>query len=185
MTFLEEVKAFATQCHKGQKRKITNQPYIEHPIEVCEIIKTLTDDENVCAAGLLHDVVEDCGVDPNVIKEKFGDRVYALVMCETEDRFYTTSMAESWEERKADSLLFLKFTKDIDVKKLWLGDKLSNMRSFYKSYLEIGDHILDYLNQKDKSKHYWYYSTIAEYLIELKDYPAYIEYCDLVEKVWK
>lgn len=185
MSLVEEAKAFATLCHEGQKRKLSGLPYIVHPIEVSEIIATITDDENVIAAGLLHDVIEDCGVDPAEIKKRFGTRVYALVMSETEDRFSNKSAEETWHERKEDSLVMLKHTKDQDVLILWLGDKLSNMRSFYATYQKIGNELFNYLHQKDKKEHYWYYKNIALYLKALKDTDAYKEYNKLVNLLFE
>ena len=116
MNVLEEAIQFATEAHQGQMRKLANTPYILHPLEVASIISTLTSDLDTMAAGVLHDTVEDCDVDPKVIKEKFGARVSALVQSETEDKMSTRPAAETWMERKEESLLMLGLTKDKDVK---------------------------------------------------------------------
>lgn len=185
MNVLEEAIKFATDAHSGQIRKMTNTPYILHPLEVAAIISTMTADLDVMAAGVLHDTVEDCGVDPKEIKRLFGARVSALVQSETEDRTAVNkTKAESWMERKEESLLILKLTKDIDVKRLWLGDKLSNMRSFYREYQKKGDDMWLALNQKDKSKQEWYYRSIIENIGELSDTAAYKEFCELVNKIF-
>ena len=181
---LNEAIKFATDAHAGQVRKLVFTPYILHPAEVAAIISTMTLDEDVMIAGLLHDTIEDCGVDPREIKEKFGARASALVQSETEDKLSNRPAAETWQERKEESLLMLKHTKDLDVKILWLGDKLSNIRSFYREHQTSGDAIWQALNQKDPKMHKWYYETIAEYLKELADTAAYAEYVELVEKVF-
>lgn len=183
-TVLEEAIFFATEAHHGQVRKMADTPYILHPLEVASIISTITHDQEVMAAGLLHDTVEDCGVDPKEIKEKFGARVAALVQSETEDKLSDRPASETWQQRKEESLVMLENTKNIDVKILWLADKLSNMRSFYREYMRQGDRIWEYLNQKDKKMHAWYYRTIAENLKEFSTYAAYQEYVELVEKVF-
>lgn len=80
---------FASSKHWGQKDK-SGQPYILHPIRVMFIIqKELTIHpeklpagttlENLMVAGLLHDVVEDCGVTLNEIEELFGPVVREIV----------------------------------------------------------------------------------------------------------
>ncbi|MCF0113719.1 MAG: bifunctional (p)ppGpp synthetase/guanosine-3',5'-bis(diphosphate) 3'-pyrophosphohydrolase, partial [Erysipelotrichaceae bacterium] len=69
---LDDAIIFATKCHSGQLRKIVNTPYILHPLEVATIISTMTPDEDLMIAGLLHDVIEDCNVDPKEIKNRFG-----------------------------------------------------------------------------------------------------------------
>lgn len=179
-----EAIAFATQAHAGQIRKMANTPYILHPMEVASIIATMTADEDVMIAGLLHDTIEDCDVDPRVIKDKFGARVSALVQSETEDRLSKKPPALTWRARKEESLLMLENTKDRDVKILWLGDKLSNIRSFYREHLKHGDAIFESLHQKDPKVQGWYYKTIAKLLSELSEYAAYTEYTELVERVF-
>ena len=95
MDMLTKAIFFATKAHEGQMRKMTNTPYILHPIEVASIIATITDDQDIMAAGVLHDVIEDCGVDPAVIKELFGPRVSALVQSDSEDRLDPRPASES------------------------------------------------------------------------------------------
>lgn len=181
---LDEAIVFATHAHAGQVRKMANTPYILHPLEVASIIATMTGDENTMAAGVLHDTIEDCDVDPKEIKRRFGARVSALVQSETEDKLSERPPADTWMERKEDSLLMLRNTKDEQVKILWLADKLSNMRSFYREYCQKGNEIFQALNQKDPAMHGWILPNHCRYLESLKDQCAYQEYTELVEKVF-
>ncbi len=181
---LNEAIKFATDAHSEQVRKLSHSPYILHPLEVAAIISTMTDDREIMAAGCLHDTIEDCGVDPKVIKKKFGARVSALVQSETEDKMSYRPANETWMERKEDSLLMLENTKDEAVKILWLGDKLSNLRSFYRAWLKDGDKIWLELNQKDPKMHAWYYRSIAKSIVSLKDSAAYKEYVELIDKIF-
>ena len=181
---LNDAIMFATKAHDGQIRKMANTPYIFHPLEVATIIATMTDDEDTMIAGLLHDTVEDCDVDPKEIRAKFGARVSALVQSETEDRLSSKPPSETWQARKEESLLMLGNTKDREVKILWLGDKLSNIRSFYREHCKKGDEVWKGLHQKDPKMQRWYYVTIAEYLSELSDTAAYKEYVELVNKTF-
>ena len=57
-----EAAAFADKAHKGAFRKGTKIPYITHPMETAVIVSAFTDDEEIIAAALLHDVMEDAGV---------------------------------------------------------------------------------------------------------------------------
>ena len=181
---LNEALTFAAQCHAGQMRKMVNTPYILHPMEVAAIIGTMTTDEDTMIAGLLHDTVEDCDTDPREIREKFGPRVAALVQSETEDKLSDRPPAETWKERKEESLLMLHYTKDRDVKILWMADKLSNIRSFYREHQKQGDAMWQSLHQKDPAMQGWYYKTIAAYLSDLSDTAAYQEYVSLVEAIF-
>ncbi|MCQ2455461.1 MAG: HD domain-containing protein [Clostridia bacterium] len=184
MNVLEEAIIFATKAHEGQTRKSGKTPYILHPMEVANIIATVTDDLETMAAGVLHDTVEDCGVDPKEIREKFGPRVAALVQSDSEDRLSPKPPSETWVERKEESLLMLSNTKDIEVKKMWLGDKLSNIRSFYRIYKEKGPKMWENFHQKDPKIQHWYYKTIADLLSDLSYTDAYKEYVILVGKVF-
>ena len=51
---------FATKVHEGQYRKGTDRPYIVHPMEVGKIVSTMTQDEEIISAAILHDTIEDC-----------------------------------------------------------------------------------------------------------------------------
>lgn len=182
---LDRAIVFATEKHSGQLRKFGNLPYIVHPMEVATIISTITNDRELIAAGMLHDTVEDCNVDPLEIRKLFGPRVAALVASESEDKLSERPPEETWLERKQESLLMLKYTKDMDVKILWLADKLSNIRSFYRVYLEQGDAMWLALHQKDPEMQYWYYKTVAECVTELSDTPAYQEFVIYIKQLFK
>lgn len=184
MTLLDEAIVFATEKHSGQRRKLGKMPYILHPLEVAGIIASITDDEEVMAAGVLHDTIEDCNVDPREIKRRFGPRVSALVQSETEDKMSERPASETWLERKQDTIMILKMTNDMGVKILWLGDKLSNIRSFYRHYLEMGEGLWQKFHQTDPKMHEWYYRTILENLSELSHTEAYKEYAAIVDKLF-
>lgn len=184
MNILEEAIVFATKAHKGQKRKLSGSPYILHPLEVASIIATMTDDLSVMAAGVLHDTVEDCGISPDEIRNSFGDAVAALVASETENKRVELPPESTWCERKEESLKVLKNADDINVKIVWLADKLSNIRSFYREYQKIGKAVWQNLHQKDHDKQGWYYKKVLECITELSDTAAYNEYKELVARIF-
>lgn len=175
---------FATEKHSGQVRKKSSIPYILHPLEVAAIIGGITEDEDIICAGLLHDTVEDTDTTPEEIREVFGSRIYALVASETEDKLSELPPAETWLERKQNSLLVLEYSSEPGVKIMWLADKLSNLRSFYRLYLEMGDDMWQIFNQKDKKKQEWYYRAIADYLSEYSGTTAYEEMCMLIDNIF-
>jgi (p)ppGpp synthase/HD superfamily hydrolase len=77
---IERARAFAAKAHGQQRRKYTDEPYIAHPIEVSMLLMQVGCRPEAIAAGLLHDVVEDCGVTPEEIAAEFGADVARLVM---------------------------------------------------------------------------------------------------------
>ena len=75
MTLFEKAVIFATQCHEGMLRKFDVKQYILHPLEVAVITGNLTNDDEVLAAAVLHDTVEDTPATLENIREEFGERV--------------------------------------------------------------------------------------------------------------
>lgn len=68
---LKDAYEFAEKAHEGQKRD-SGDDFFEHPKAVGLILAELKLDIDTIVAGLLHDVVEDCGVSIDEIKEKFA-----------------------------------------------------------------------------------------------------------------
>ena len=134
MELVSEAIVFAVKAHDGMRRKKSEAPYILHPMEAAVIVGSMTDDQNLIAAAVLHDVVEDADVTLEEVEEKFGKRVRELVESETEDKRADLPPTDTWRIRKEESLTFLKNTSDIDVLMVWLGDKLANMRALYRDY---------------------------------------------------
>lgn len=171
--------AFATKAHEGQLRKGTHLPYILHPMEVGMIVSRMTDDQEIIAAAVLHDTVEDCKeVSLEMIQEEFGEKVARIVASESEDK------SKTWMERKAHTIDFLKQENLRDTKIVALGDKLSNIRSLYGDYKKVGEQIWQRFNMKDKEKQGWYYKGLCEALADLVEFTEYREFCDLVNLVF-
>ena len=184
MSKLTDVIAFAAKAHEGQIRKLNNQPYIFHPCEVGQIVSSMTDDEDVVCAAILHDTVEDTRATLGEIEEKFGKRVAYLVALETEDKRENKDKSKTWRIRKEESLKELENCGDIDAKKIWLGDKLSNIRSMYRTHLLEGDSMWNHFNNKNPEDHEWYYESIMKLLKDLSGYSVYREYCAIVEALF-
>ncbi len=68
---LRHAYAYAAEKHKDQKRR-SGEPYITHPLAVAHILTGLEMDDSTLVAGLLHDVVEDCGVTRDQVAAEFG-----------------------------------------------------------------------------------------------------------------
>ena len=175
---------YALNVHDGVKRKSADIPFILHPMEVATIVSTITENLDVIAAAFLHDTVEDGDVSLEEIKEIFNEEVMELVKSETENKRRDILPEETWQIRKEESLEVLKNSKNINVKILWLADKLSNLRSFYRLYLEKGDKMWQAFHQSDPSKQEWYFRKVYEYTHELKDEAAYKEYGELLDKLF-
>lgn len=78
---VQKALAYATEAHGeiNQRRKYTDEEYIVHPIAVAKIVLRYIDDENVIAAALLHDVVEDTRRTQEDITREFGSVISSYV----------------------------------------------------------------------------------------------------------
>lgn len=169
--------AFATKAHEGQYRKGTRRPYIVHPIEVGEIVASMTKDQEIISAAVLHDTLEDCkGVTQELLAQEFTPRVAWLVARESEDK------SKTWLERKTQTIRSIG-NAVLEVQMIGLADKLSNMRDIDRDYPVLGEELWSRFRMKDKTTIGWYYKGIRDALEKnFAGFPAYEEYCRLIEK---
>lgn len=182
MDKITEAICFVSKAFDGKYRKCEKSPAVLHSLETSVIAQTLTCDQDVVVAAVLHDTVEDAGVTLDEIKEKFGERVATLVNSETENKRVGMNKLETWRIRKEEAIEVLKNTDDLGVKIIFLSDKLSNIRSFYRTKLLYGDKMWDMFNQKDPKQHEWYFKEILSAVPEFKDSIAYQE-CVLLTNI--
>lgn len=77
---IDSAKQFAEDAHKGQWRKFEGQPFVSHPKSVADSVKSLPDSsDEMVAAALLHDTVEDTEATLEEIEDSFGETVASLV----------------------------------------------------------------------------------------------------------
>ncbi len=174
---IDKAVEFAAKAHEGQFRKGTGRPYIVHPLEVKDIVSTLTEDEEVISAAVLHDTIEDCeGVSQRILAQEFSERVAWIVAQESEDKSLT------WMERKRSTIEHLR-NAPREVQMIGLADKLSNIRDIDRDYPVWGEELWSRFRMKDKNTIGWYYKGIRDALkTELGESEAYKEYCKLIEK---
>lgn len=180
---------FAAKAHEGQIRKGTDIPYIVHPMEVASIVATMTSDEEVIAAAVLHDVIEDTGETKESVQQEFGERVAYLVASESENKREDRPAKDTWKVRKQETIDHLKnLNQDEDsmaIKQIALGDKLSNMRAIARDYDSVGSDLWKRFNQSDPAEIGWYYRGMGEAVADaVEGTAAYKEYVALVGKVY-
>src|SRR5947209_15832446 len=94
----------AARAHAGQVRKGTDVPYIAHPYAVGMMLARVGASEEVVAAGILHDTVEDTYLTLDWIRDNFGEKVAMIVEgCSEPDHG-----SQPWEARKEHTLEYLK-----------------------------------------------------------------------------
>ena len=124
---LDRAYRFSAEAHKNQKRK-SGEPYITHPLAVAHVLADMQMDLVSLQTALLHDVLEDCAVTLDEIREKFGEDVARCVNGVT--KLSKISFANR-EDRQAESLrkMLLAMTTDIRVIIVKLADRLHNLRT--------------------------------------------------------
>lgn len=124
---LRKAYHFAVKAHAGQKRS-SGEDYIIHPVNVAGTLIKLHMDLDTIIAGLLHDVVEDCGVTPQEIEKEFNSGVADLVVGLTKIskiKFKTKEESQIENFRK----MVVAMAKDLRVIIVKLADRMHNMRT--------------------------------------------------------
>jgi (p)ppGpp synthase/HD superfamily hydrolase len=176
---LSEAVAFALEIHADQTRKGTDTPYISHLLGVSSLVLEHGGDEDQAIAGLLHDAVEDQGAHQlAVIRERFGDRVAAIVEgCTDAD----TLPKPPWQARKEAYIAHLGHTTQ-DVRLVSCADKLHNARAICTDLRTHGDAVFDrFKGGRDGTL--WYYRTLSESFCRLMPGPLANELAEAVREM--
>lgn len=159
MNIKEKALEFAINAHKGQIRKNEpDKPMIIHPIGVGNILKEYGYEENVVAAGYLHDVVEDTKYTIEDIEKNFGSYIAALVESASEP-----DKSLSWEERKTHTIKLIK-TLPIRNKVVIAADKISNLEDLKIKFQKTETRDFSLFKRGEKLQK-WYYTSVYESLI--------------------
>lgn len=181
---LDRAIIFAVKAHHNTERRGKGFPYIVHPMEAVEIVATITSDQELLAAAVLHDVIEDTDVTIEELRAEFGNRIAELVHSESDQFIDGISEADSWHDRKQAAIDRLA-AASYDAKIVAMGDKLSNMRAIARDYAIKGDELWKIFHVTDKKQHEWHYRGLAASLSELSNTFAYKEFISLIDQVFK
>ena len=77
--------AFAATCHEGQTRDLDDAPFVTHPVEVACLLHEAGYSDEVVAAGVLHDVLENSPAELGDLEQRFGPEVARLVAAVSDD----------------------------------------------------------------------------------------------------
>jgi guanosine-3',5'-bis(diphosphate) 3'-pyrophosphohydrolase len=123
----------AAEAHSGQRRRDDGSPYISHPVAVAQLLHDAGFRDQVIAAALLHDVVEDTEMSTEEVAERFCDEVAKLVDALSEDEGI-----EDFSERKREHREQVEESTPEAVA-IYVADKLSNLRDLRSVYAEEGE----------------------------------------------
>ena len=150
---------FAAKAHEGQVRKGLRVPYIYHPMDVGRILMDMGCPEEIVAAGILHDTLEDTDVTLELLKKEFGNNVAGIVAEATEPEEIT-----SWRARKEHTIGRLKTVSE-EALYLICADKFDNLRSIRLDIKRVGKIAWDSFSRPEEDQ-CWYYKNIVAILNE-------------------
>jgi (p)ppGpp synthase/HD superfamily hydrolase len=124
----------AREAHAGQVRNGSGgMPYVEHPVTVAARLGELDYPDEVLAAALLHDVIEDSATTLDELRELFGDEVAGMVGALTDDE-----SIEPYRERKAEHRERVAAATP-EALAIYGSDKLTNVITLRAAHREEGD----------------------------------------------
>ena len=183
---LQRAMEFAAMKHTGYCRKGGTIPYFTHVMEAMEIVSRMTEDEEIRAAAVLHDTLEDTPTTKEELIHFFGQRVADLVAAESEDKRRDLPEGATWWVRKQETIHHLETAKT-DILRIALGDKLSNVRAMYRDYQKEGDSFWEKFNNPESKDQGKYYCSLANAFWKdeaIRDTLAFKEYADLCVAVF-
>ena len=130
----------AREAHAGQVRNASGgRPYIDHPVAVAAQLVEHDFSDEVLAAALLHDVVEDSELGIEDIRRASGDRVAEIVDALTDDE-----SLDSYEERKREHRGRVEAAGP-DALAIYVADKLTNVEMLRDAYRSQGEGVAEEL----------------------------------------
>jgi guanosine-3',5'-bis(diphosphate) 3'-pyrophosphohydrolase len=156
---LERALRWAALFHRGQERKGSGVPYVQHVVAVAMILDRLGFAEEVVIAGLLHDLVEDTEATLDQVREAFGEQVAATVALCSERKTDSAGRKRPWVDRKREHLELL-IAAPLAARAVMLADKLHNLLSIQFDLRE-GRDVWSTFNA-ERAQVIWYYESVIE-----------------------
>jgi (p)ppGpp synthase/HD superfamily hydrolase len=161
----DEALLYASTAHRQQARKGGPIPYVSHLLGVSSIVLAHGGTEEQAIAGLLHDTVEDCGVNhEGVIKERFGSAVLDMVLACTDARVPAGAPKPDWWTRKAAYLRHLaELPPGHPALLVSCADKVHNAEAILADLETNGLALWGRFPGKVPEDHLWYYGRLAAF----------------------
>ncbi len=171
---------FASDTHRGQKRKGSEVPYVSHLLAVCALVLENGGTEAEAIAALLHDAPEDCGGQPMLdeIRRRFGDEVAEIVEGCTDT---LEDPKPAWRPRKQAYIEHLREAPR-SVLLVANADKLHNARAVLADYEVVREDLWERFNGGREGT-LWYYRALDEVFREHAPGPLANELHRVVEQL--
>jgi len=175
LSLVERAVRIALAAHEGQTRKGEDVPYITHPLTVGIRLAQEGFSEEIIAAAIVHDVVEDTPVTLEEIRSELGEEVASIVEGVSHDD------SLSWEEKKEKYAESIRVGSE-GVKAVALMDKIHNAEYLLNSYDELGTEVWARF-KRGKEKKIWFEEMMLSVFKETWDHPLVEYYETLIQKL--
>jgi guanosine-3',5'-bis(diphosphate) 3'-pyrophosphohydrolase len=156
---LERALRWAAEGHRGQARRGSGVPYVQHVMAVAMILDRLGFAEDVVISGLLHDIVEDTEATLGQVEREFGASVAEVVRFCSEVKTDAEGFKRPWMDRKRDHIEALA-EAPVEALAVVLADKLHNLLSIQLD-LDSGSDVWATFHA-GRVDVLWYYRTMIE-----------------------
>lgn len=159
---------WAAELHSNQRRKDSRVPYVSHLLAVASLVLEDGGSEDEAIAALLHDAIEDAGVERGDIATRYGEDVASIVVACTDGLEHAqrgeARDAASWRSRKEAYLHHLDHpATPSGVLRVSAADKVHNARSIVADLRRRGDAAWGRFNAP-RDDQLWYYGELARIL---------------------
>lgn len=174
-SIVEKATLLALRGHEGQARKDDNSPYIIHPFAVALMLAREGFPDEVLAAALTHDLLEDSDISKDELREAIGEEALALVEAVT----YDDSL--SWEDKRKKYAETVAAAPD-GAKAISIADKIHNAESLIRAHARSGPELWSHFT-KPKEQKLWFEDLMLETFKKSWDHPLISRYEALVAKM--
>lgn len=162
---IEKALRVAARAHRDQTRKASDLPYFQHPASVVLILARCGyESDQLLAAAVLHDTIEDTDCTVESLRDDFPERVVALVQECTEQKADDQGRAIPWRARKESHIALIRKASNAG-RAIVLADKLHNLGSMVYD-LEQGMELWSRFNA-GPDEVIWYHREIVQAAIDV------------------
>lgn len=177
---VEQAFRVAANAHRTQTRKASDLPYFQHPASVVLILARCGfDDDELLAAAVLHDTVEDTEFTVESLTAEFPDAVVKLVVECSETKTDTSGAKIPWRVRKEAHIAIVRKASGA-ARAIVLADKLHNLGSMVFD-LERGEEFWSRFNASPENV-IWYHREIVAAAAALPE-PADAEFAGRIDRL--
>jgi len=175
LSLIEKAIRIIVVAHANQKRKNDGSPYVVHPLMVAIKLMKYNFSDEVIAAALVHDVLEDTDIPEQELRDNLGNEVVEMVKMVTNDN------SLSWEDKKSKYVEMVR-NGSKEVKAISIADKIHNAENFLFTHSQIGSEIWEKFSRGKETK-MWFEEEMLKMFKETWSHPMIKEYEELVEQM--